>query len=59
MLSACGGLMLHLFASIYADERHEQLRRRATLIRYHQDRSDMSADKMTRLMVSGNPNPKP
>ncbi|MEW5316466.1 MAG: hypothetical protein WDW38_007838 [Sanguina aurantia] len=52
MLSVCGGLMLHLFASIYADERHEQLRRRTALIRHHQDRSDMSADKMTRLMAS-------
>ncbi|MEW5306547.1 MAG: hypothetical protein WDW36_009003 [Sanguina aurantia] len=52
MLSVCGGLMLHLFASIYADERHEQLRRRTTLIRHHQDSSDMSADKMTRLMAT-------
>lgn len=51
MLSVCAGALLHLSASIYADERHEELRRRTTLIRYHQERSDMSADKMTRLMV--------
>lgn len=51
MLSMCAGALVHLGASIYGDERHEELHRRTTLIRYHQKRSDMSADKMARLMV--------
>lgn len=51
MLSVCAGALMHLSASIYGDERNEELHRRTILIRYHQERSDMSADKMMRLMV--------